>query len=345
MNEPRLDNLDPCLLGRQGNGLRVTMPIGVYCPMRCKHCYQQGTAKYSIDLATNVHSLIRMGEAGVTKLYWDGTEPTTNPDIPLYLNAISHMKQKKPDVFERVSIATNGIYVTEEKAEEFFSLGLKNIMVSLDGIKGTHDSFRQPGAYDSAIKAMRILVNAGYDVRVGTTIWSGSIKELDCIAKTASDLGAKEVALNWMQPVGSALDHKELLIANENYQSVCDMIERVISDNPRIMINFHRGRSVDSSKQCRGGSLISYISGEYVWPCSWISTVAPEFRSEMTLKNHGLQDILDNDPVLNKFKDLSRKMNSEGGFCPALCKIYNGDFKGPDPLSESGIHRINQKPI
>jgi len=340
---------NPCLLSTD-EGIRVTMSIGVACPLKCKHCYQEGKVRFDVDLGTNLNSLVKMGESGVSKLYWDGAEPMTNPDIDLYLKVIQHMK-KQPSapkyLFKVVSIATNGVLVTYEKSKHLYDNGLRNIMVSLDGATSkTNDYFRDKGAFNKAVNAISILTKIGFDVRIGTTIWRGNIYELEDIVKLGINLGVKEVAFNWLQPIGQALKHPEILVPNEYYQSIANKIRGIsYKYENKIKVKFHRDGILDERAICKGGTKIAYISGEWVWPCSWISIVAPEFKSKMSLSKHTLKEILEKDTNIKRFRKLVEKMSKEEACCPALCKIYNGSFIGPDPISSKGIHQINQKEL
>jgi MoaA/NifB/PqqE/SkfB family radical SAM enzyme len=342
-----MEIVDPCLLKSPREGYRVTMPIGIDCPLKCKHCFQGGVAKHSVDTDTNLVSLSKMGDSGVSKLYFDGAEPTTNKDIPIYLKHIENMRDG-PDaqkyLFETVSLATNGYYITETSAKILKDYGLKNMMVSLDGgTREAHDSFRSKGSYDIALNAIKILVDQSFDVRIGTTIWRGSVRGLDMIAQIGRDLGVKEVSYNWLQPFGEALKHPGIRIKDAHFQDVAYKIAKIGSENPDIGVNFHRGGVLDPNKKCKGGESIAYVSGEWVWPCSWISMVAPEFKSEMSLRDATLTDILNEDRVIQTF----RKRFSSSGYqgCPAASKMHTGTFDGNDPISEGGIHILNQEEL
>lgn len=342
--------VDPCLLSTPKKGLRVTMSIGVSCPLKCKHCYQEGIAKFSADLKTNLISLIQMSESEVSKLYWDGAEPMTNPDIEKYLETIRDLKSRPNSpsyLFERVSIATNGILVSEARAKRIYDRGLKDIMVSLDGASSsTHDHFRNMGSFDKAIDSIKTLKEVGYNVRVGTTIWRRNVHELEDIIKRCIELSVDEIAFNWLQPVGNALKHPELLIEDYYYQYISRKIEGLTERYEEdIKLSFHRGGKADAESICKAGATIAYVSGEWVWPCSWIGTVAPEFKSALSLKENTLTEILRKDPKIKEFRELVASISKEGGCCPAIKKIYTGSFNGPDPISKGGVHITNQREL
>lgn len=339
-----LKQVDPCLLGTPNEGIRATMSIGINCPLKCKHCCISGVTRYSTDTKTNLNSLKMMGLSGVSKLYWDGAEPMTNKDIDTFLDEIANMKSDPNNpryLFKRVSIATNGMYVDKEKASNLYQRGLRNVMVSLDGAsEETHDFFRNKGSFNKAINAIEILKNQGFEVRIGSTLWKGILRELEDITKWGFDLDVEEIAFNWMQPVGRALEYPNLLVPNNLYQTTFNRLNS-LSDKykGKIKVSYHRGGENNRRSNCRGGKNIAYISGEWVWPCSWISLVSPEFRSELSLKDYSLKNILSKDPKIREFRrkvgDLER---TEGALCPALCLVYNGSLKGPDPISPEGVH-------
>lgn len=341
---------DPCLLSAPKTGLRATMSVGKSCPMGCKHCSQMGLSKFDIDKDTSTKTIKDMSEpkSKVSKLYFDGAEPTTNKDLMDYISLINDLRLDSHDLtmFERVSVATNGIYMTEKKAIELKNAGLTNIMISLDGgNEKTHDFFRKAGSFESVMSATDILVMNDYDVRYGVTLWSGMIKEAEQIVNLAIDKGVKEVSFNWLQPVGSALKNPEILIDNCFYRSIGDKIYNLKEKYDGLMsINFHRYGELDQNKRCEGGSRIFFVGGDRVWPCSWINTIFDdEFGSVMSLKQNTLGEILLNDPNLKRFRRLIELQKEEEASCPALSKLYTGSFDGPDPISTKGIHSTEQR--
>ncbi|MCA9497192.1 MAG: radical SAM protein [Nanoarchaeota archaeon] len=337
---------DPCLMATNNSGIRVTMPIGTNCPLKCKHCYQEGEVKHEVNLETSLLAINRMAEAGVTKLYWDGAEPMTNKDIPKYLKLINELKSSEKynkDIFNIVSIGTSGMYVNRKRAQDLFDSGLRNIMISLDGaIKETNDEFRGEGVFEKAMDAIDILVNIGYELRVGSTLWAGMVDQIPKLVQLAYEKGAKEVSFNWLQPLGNALKYPEILIPNSYFRDIAKKVNKVENEySGRILVNMHRRNPIDKTKICKGGRQIVYIAGDRVSPCSWINVLAPEFQSQMSLKEFSLTDILENDPNIKKFRKLVNNISENGALCPAICKIHNEVYEGPDPNDKFGVHNFS----
>ncbi|MCA9460208.1 MAG: hypothetical protein KC550_06695, partial [Nanoarchaeota archaeon] len=109
----------------------------------------------------------------------------------------------------------------------------------------------------------------------------------------------------------------------------------------RILVNMHRRNPIDKTKICKGGRQIVYIAGDRVSPCSWINVLAPEFQSQMSLKEFSLTDILENDPNIKKFRKLVNNISENGALCPAICKIHNEVYEGPDPNDKFGVHNFS----
>jgi len=338
---------DPCLMATRSVGIRTTMPVGVDCPLNCKHCYQNGISQYSMDLETNLLNIKRMAKDGVSKLYWDGAEPMTNKNVLDYLSLIEQLKNSgnyDENVFATVSIATSGVLVNKDNAQRLFDSGLSSIMVSLDGgTENTHDSFRSRGVFKKVMRAIDTLVNVGYDVRLGTALWQGMLEEVEEIVRIGADKGVKEVSFNWVQPVGNALKIPGILVDNCYFRDVANTVSEIEEKYSGIVgVNMHRRNEIDGSKMCKGGKQITYVAEDWVAPCSWMNVVAPEFRSKMSLKNFGLQEILDYDENIQRFRSLVEDISSDGALCPAICKMYNGSYVGPDPNSKNGVFSINQ---
>jgi len=98
----------------------------------------------------------------------------------------------------KIEIVSNGALIDKALAAKIISSGLKNIAVSLDGAtEKTHDSIRQKGAFDKAVKALKNLVEAkkekgsGPQISVWTTIMKENVAELADIIGIVVDIGVE----------------------------------------------------------------------------------------------------------------------------------------------------------
>ncbi|MFT4326901.1 MAG: hypothetical protein ACMXYK_05345, partial [Candidatus Woesearchaeota archaeon] len=189
------------------------------------------------------------------------------------------------------------------------------------------------GSFEAAKRCISDLCSIGYDVRIGTTIWSKNVEELEEIANLAESLGAKEVAYNWLQPSGNALKNPEILLDNKSFPEIS---RRLNSLDVSIKTSFHRAGYSDEESICQAGRDIFYIAGDRIWPCSWVRVADANFGSQLSLREHTLQYILENDRNLKAFRNIAEKAK---GSCPSMAKIYTDNLLGLDPIQEGGIHR------
>jgi 12,18-didecarboxysiroheme deacetylase len=137
------------------------------CNLKCIHCYSNSkNIPYRNELTTDeAKMMIRdLAAFGSPVILFSGGEPLMRKDLTdLARYAVAHGL--------RAVISTNGTLITAEKAAVFREIGLSYVGVSLDGMKATHDRFRgKHGAFDAAMKGIRICRDAGIKVGVRFTI-------------------------------------------------------------------------------------------------------------------------------------------------------------------------------
>jgi|GEM_PF-1049521 len=88
-------------------------------------------------------------------------EPLLNKDI---IKIIKYASQ-----FTKTCISTNGILLTENKAEELITSGITDIIFSIDAAtKETYDRYRIAGDFDKSIRALKLLQD--YNVKYGSKV-------------------------------------------------------------------------------------------------------------------------------------------------------------------------------
>lgn len=137
------------------------------CNLKCMHCYSSSkNIPYRNELTTDeAKTMIRdLAAFGSPVILFSGGEPLMRKDLP-------DLARYAVDQGMRAVISTNGTLITAEKAAVFREICLSYVGVSLDGMKATHDRFRGvAGAFDAAMKGIRICRDAGIKVGVRFTI-------------------------------------------------------------------------------------------------------------------------------------------------------------------------------
>ncbi|KPJ63268.1 MAG: hypothetical protein AMS15_00915 [Planctomycetes bacterium DG_23] len=131
--------------------LFVQISVTNRCNARCHYCdYRE---RYSEELSTEelFHIIDQLAELGTKRIFLWGGEPLVRNDIGRIIN---YIRQKGI----HCGLNTNG-YLVPQKIEEIKNLN--QITLSIDGDKKAHDANREPGSYDKAIEAVKVVRAAG----------------------------------------------------------------------------------------------------------------------------------------------------------------------------------------
>ncbi|TDO93926.1 radical SAM protein with 4Fe4S-binding SPASM domain [Halanaerobium saccharolyticum] len=161
---------------RPGLGPVAAWNINSQCNLNCKHCYSNSTAaKKDETLNTKeAFALIdQLADFKVPVLLLSGGEPLLRPDL---FKLIKKAKSRNL----RVVISTNGTLLTEKMVQEFKSLGVSYIGISLDGLEAVNDQFRgKKGAFNAALEGIQNCQKYGQKVGLRFTINQENYQQID----------------------------------------------------------------------------------------------------------------------------------------------------------------------
>ena len=123
-------------------------------------------------------------------------------------------------------MTSNGVLITEDVAKQLREAGMYSIGLSLDGLEESHNWFRQTKTgYKKVLEAFENLKNAGQkNVMLTTVINKRNISELDELYKLMKSIECKTWRIINMEPIGRALDNKDLMLDKEDYQTMIKFI-------------------------------------------------------------------------------------------------------------------------
>lgn len=134
------------------------------CNLQCPYCYE-GLNKPKISMNRNViehikrhiDTHIKRQDTKLLALLWYGGEPLLEFDT--IRNISEHLKLREIPFFG--DITTNGTLLTEKTLLEFESLNIKQVQITFDGSKESHDSKRffnnNNGTFDLLMSRCRML--------------------------------------------------------------------------------------------------------------------------------------------------------------------------------------------
>ncbi|MFH1624067.1 MAG: radical SAM protein, partial [Pseudomonadota bacterium] len=188
------------------------------CNLSCVHCRASAErGPYAGELSTEecLRLVDDIAEFSKPVIILTGGEPMMRRDI----FEIAEYGTRKG---LRMVMAPNGTLINEETARKIVKSGIKRISISIDGAtRESHDSFRQvEGAFDGALKGVRLAREAGLEFQINTTITGTTMQEISDILKLATDLGACAHHIFLIVPTGRARELRDNDIPPEEYERI-----------------------------------------------------------------------------------------------------------------------------
>jgi len=171
------------------------------CNLRCRHCYQSSQHRALPDELTRSEKLAvidELGAAYVPMLALAGGEPTICPDL---IPVLKHAKPYKM----HISVATNGVTMTQRLADQLVDAGARYVEVSLDSVDpARHDTFRGvPGMWQRAVRGAKIVAETeGLRLGIAMCVHRGNYHEVRDMIEFAISIGAGCFAHFNFIPVG-----------------------------------------------------------------------------------------------------------------------------------------------
>jgi MoaA/NifB/PqqE/SkfB family radical SAM enzyme len=141
---------------------------------------------------------------------------TVNPNVFLILTGGEPLLRK--DLFGIAAYAaeqrfttvfgTNGVLLREKEAALMRQHGVLGASISLDSTdRAKHDAFRRlPGAWDGAVRATRVLADAGLDFSLHMSVTDWNVGEVPAMIDLARKLGAKVLNFFFLVRTGRGRD-------------------------------------------------------------------------------------------------------------------------------------------
>ncbi len=324
------------------------------CNLSCRHCRANAITELdSNELSTTEaeHLIDQLREYGKPILILTGGEPLLREDI-------YDIARYGTDKGLRVVFATNGTLVTPDVARRLKDAGIKRISISIDGSDaGTHDDFRrEPGSFDSSLKAIQYIKDAGIGYQINSTVTKRNITQIPAILDLAIELKADALHIFLLVPTGRGKEIEEDEIPPDEYERVLNwfydqqkevsiqlkatcaphyfriMRQRAKQEGIEITPKTHGFEAM--TKGCLGGTGFCFIShiGE-VFPCGYLPALAGNIRQQ------SFKDIWENSKVFNDIRDLSLLKGKCGkceyravcGGCRARAYAATGDYMDEEP--------------
>lgn len=323
------------------------------CNLSCRHCRRldalQDPDHRELDTAAGLDVIDQL--AAMTPrppvLVCSGGEPLQRGDL---YQLLDHARDRGVPV----AVASNGTQIDRSVAERLRDHGVRRVAISIDGADAeTHDYARGlPGSFDAAIAGVQALVTAGLPVQLNATVTTGNAHQLDDIKVLACELGAVELHVFVLVPVGCGVDipdaerltprATELVLnwcAEHNERGPIPIRPTCAPHYQRILKQRARRRGEvmpqpQRHEGCLAGERVLFIShrGE-VFPCGYLPIAAGD------LATAPLAEIWEHGQVYAELRDRDSYSGACGrcghrrscGGCRARAYGVHGDHLGPEP--------------
>jgi radical SAM protein with 4Fe4S-binding SPASM domain len=152
------------------------------CNLQCRHCYLGESGHQDLSFEQVLRVMKEFEEMQGLRLLLSGGEPLLHPQFWRINDLLT-------DYDFRAVLLSNGNLITKEVAKK---LQVREVQVSLDGMKEGHEMLRGRGTFRKALKAIDHLQEAGIQLSVATMIHKGNSKEFDSLAGLLESKGIRE---------------------------------------------------------------------------------------------------------------------------------------------------------
>ncbi|MDW8444289.1 MAG: radical SAM protein [Acetobacteraceae bacterium] len=217
--------------------LKVTLCLTARCPLDCRPCYadcarRQGAGE--LDPATWMRLLDELADEGVINVFVEGGEPLAREDCEMIL---AHAARR---MF--TTLRTHAVGIDRAAAGRLARLGLGRAYVDLFGPDAeTHDRLAGvAGAFERARAGIAALREAGIAVSILTILCAPNARGLPRMASLAHALGADELGVLRLYPLGRAKrEWSSLALGLPEQRAALASLIAAMPEGIRLMQSWH----------------------------------------------------------------------------------------------------------
>jgi uncharacterized protein len=199
------DSLGGRTIGLNNLYLHVTLA----CNLRCTHCYASAGAERAGALApeTVARLTIEAAALGFRHAVVTGGEPLVHPERDALLDALAAVRHDSTRLL--TVLRTNLAAPLDSSLLDRLGVSTREVVVSVDGDRDTHDARRGAGTYERTVANLRALVESRpqADVSIACVLPSSLVRGEpgESVRRLAQTLGIGRVRFRPVLPLGRAL--------------------------------------------------------------------------------------------------------------------------------------------
>ena len=155
---------------------------------------------------------------GVPVLILSGGEPLLRPDI-------YDISRRARDKGFYVGLSTNGTLINESNIDQIVSIGYDYVGISIDGMRETHDTFRQKqGAFDASMHAIRLCREAGIKIGMRFTPTQDTAPELPQLLELMAQEQVDKLYVSHLNYSGRGNRNRKSDVVHQATREVMDLL-------------------------------------------------------------------------------------------------------------------------
>jgi MoaA/NifB/PqqE/SkfB family radical SAM enzyme len=171
--------------------------LNTVCNLRCKHCYLPNHVESGLNTEAAIRTADQIIDTGIPFVTLLGGEILLRDDIEKIVARL-----RAAGVF--VSIVSNGLLLTMDRARALAAAGLNRLLLSLDGLdEQVHDNCRGRGTFIKTLQSLQCARSAGVSrIAIIWTVHTNNIFQLDILPAFAQSLGVSEFCIDLFKRTG-----------------------------------------------------------------------------------------------------------------------------------------------
>lgn len=328
------------------------------CNLFCKTCCYTSNELKLQELNTE-KILAVIDEAislGCKDFHFSGGEPFLRRDI-------FQLTEKVLSKNVHLRIQTNGKLLTKNNARKLREVGLKDLMISIDGhTMETCDYLRGTGSYEGAINGIKNALNENLEVRVNTVLTEANKTLFFEIIKLVDKMGVRKCSLFYFTPIGRGANYHNLWLTPQDYIQTCDELSEKIykfkQASPKTDVIIEKAYakweeainiSIDGFTGSGGGCTHVFTNRDYliircdgnVYPCILLIDTPYSLGNVMEESLEKIWKYSENWSILDRGQAKEKCGNCQhislcNGGCAGYANIFLKSYNYPDPRCIKG---------
>lgn len=181
----------------------LELQITNYCNLKCRHCYIEEAPRRELS-PEQVRDVLRTFEE------MQGLRVMITGGEPLIHTRFDEINSMLPDFSLRKVLFTNGLLLNENILN---TLNVHEIQISIDGLEQAHDALRGQGMFARAMNAVKMSLDAGFDVSIATMAHRLNMRDFDEMERMFRDMGIKDWTVDIPCNVGRLKENGDLRLS------------------------------------------------------------------------------------------------------------------------------------